>query len=184
MVKRNIIVLGINDGHDAGAALIKNGQVMAAVQEERLNNIKHFAGIPEKSILEVFKIATVDPSEVNLISLVSFDPPGIENLKSFKTKTLIRLSPLLHSDRFVKFYVNYKKKHRTFEPLKKIFEKLGLTNTETTIVEHQTAHAAAAYRSSPWDYRDEGILILTADGSGDGLSSTVNIGTRGDIQRI
>ena len=38
MVKRDIIVLGINDGHDAGAALIKNGQVIAAVQEERLNN--------------------------------------------------------------------------------------------------------------------------------------------------
>src|ERR687889_559022 len=82
MVKQNIIILGINDGHDAGAALIKNGQVMAAVQEERLNNIKHFAGIPEKSILEVFKIAKVDPGEVNLISMVSFDPPGIENLKS------------------------------------------------------------------------------------------------------
>ena len=75
MVKQNIIILGINDGHDAGAALIKNGQVMAAVQEERLNNIKHFAGIPEKSILEVFKIAKVDPGEVNLISMVSFDPP-------------------------------------------------------------------------------------------------------------
>ena len=184
MVKRNIIILGINDGHDAGAALIENGQVMAAVQEERLNNIKHFAGIPEKSILEVFKIAKVDPGEVNLISMVSFDPPGIENLRSFKTKTLIKLSPLLHSDRFIKFYVNYKKKHRTFEHLKKIFEKLGLTNTETTIIEHQTAHAAAAYRSSPWNYNDEGILILTADGSGDGLSSTVNIGMRGDIQRI
>src|ERR671920_1648419 len=159
MVKRNIIILGISDGHDAGAALIKNGQVMAAVQEERLNNIKHFAGIPEKSILEVFKIAKVDPGEVNLISMVSFDPPGIENLKSFKTKTLIKLSPLLHSDRFIKFYVNYKKKHRTFEPLKKIFEGLGLTNTETTIVEHQTAHAAAAYRSSPWNYTDEGLFL-------------------------
>ena len=38
--------------------LIKNGEVIAAIQEERLNNIKHFAGVPEKSILEVFKIAT------------------------------------------------------------------------------------------------------------------------------
>ena len=91
--------------------------------------------------------------------MVSFDPPGIENLKSFKTKTLIKLSPLLHSDRFIKFYLNYKKKHRTFEPLKKIFERLGLTNTETTIVEHQTAHAAAAYRSSPWNYTDEGLFL-------------------------
>ena len=111
MVKRNILVLGVNDGHDAGAALVKNGKVVAAVQEERLNNIKHFAGVPEQSIIQVFKIAKADPSEVNLISLVSFDPPGTENLNSFKTKALVKLSPLLHSNRFVKFYINYKKSH-------------------------------------------------------------------------
>jgi carbamoyltransferase len=46
MTKRNILVLGINDGHDAGAALVKNGLTMAAVQEERLNNTKRFTGIP------------------------------------------------------------------------------------------------------------------------------------------
>ena len=187
MAKRNIIVLGINDGHDAGAALIKNGEVIAAVQEERLNNIKHFTGAPEKSVHEVFSIARVHPSEVNLIALVSYDPPGTENLESLKTKILIKLSPLLHSDSYVKLYANHKKKHRKFELLKKIFEKLGLANTETTIIEHQTAHAAAAYRSSPWGYNgknkynggDDNILILTADGSGDGLSSTVNIGRKG-----
>jgi len=37
--------------------LVKDGKAIAAIQEERLNNIKHFAGIPEKSILEVFRIA-------------------------------------------------------------------------------------------------------------------------------
>jgi carbamoyltransferase len=185
MVKRNILVLGVNDGHDAGAALVKNGKVVAAVQEERLNNIKHFAGVPEQSIIQVFKIAKADPSEVNLISLVSFDPPGTENLNSFKTKALVKLSPLLHSDRFVKFYVNYKKSHRTFRSFKNIFGKLGLVNKETTVIEHQTAHAAVAYRSSQWGYsNNEDILILTADGSGDGLSSTVNIGRGGNIQRI
>jgi len=65
MPQHSVIVLGINDGHDAGAALVKNGQVIAAVHEERLNNIKHFAGPPERSILEVFKIAKVDATEVN-----------------------------------------------------------------------------------------------------------------------
>jgi len=54
--------------------LVKDGKAIAAIQEERLNNIKHFAGIPEKSILEVFRIAGLNPSWTNLISLVSFHP--------------------------------------------------------------------------------------------------------------
>jgi carbamoyltransferase len=195
MAKRNVLVLGINDGHDAGAALIKNGQVVAAVQEERLNNIKHFTGVPEKSILEVFNIAKAHPCEVSLIALVSYDPPGTENLQSFSTKTLVKLSPLLHSDSYIKFYANYKKNHRSFKLLRKMLEKLGLTSTETTVVEHQTAHASVAYRSSPWGYGNSDsnvkgkeniheVLILTADGSGDALSSTVNIGRGGSIERI
>ncbi|MFL6324767.1 MAG: carbamoyltransferase C-terminal domain-containing protein [Nitrososphaeraceae archaeon] len=187
MTKRNILVLGINDGHDAGAALVKNGLTIAAVQEERLNNAKHFTGIPEKSIVEVFRISKADPSDVNLICLVSFDPPGMENLKSLSTRALIRLSPLLHSDRYIKFYTNFKRKRRTFAHLRKIFERLKLLDTETTVIEHQTAHAACAYRTSPWGYNGkdkDGILILTADGSGDGLSSTVNTGRDSRIQRI
>lgn len=76
MAKPGVIVLGINDGHDAGAALIKDGSVLAAVQEERLNNIKHYTGIPEKSINEIFKISKTHPSDVSLIALVSYDPPG------------------------------------------------------------------------------------------------------------
>src|SRR5919108_3184769 len=98
MVRRNIIVLGINDGHDAGAALVKNGEVLAAVQEERLNNIKHFAGIPEKSILEVFNIANIDPSEVSLTAILGYDPLQEEDIKSIKTEALLRLSQLIHAD--------------------------------------------------------------------------------------
>jgi carbamoyltransferase len=196
MAKRDVLVLGVNDGHDAGAALIKNGKVVAAVQEERLNNIKHFTGVPEKSIFEVFNIAEAHPCEVSLIALVSYDPPGTENLQSFGAKTLLKLSPLLHSDSYIRFYANYKKNHRSFKSLRKVFEKLGLTSTETTVIEHQTAHASVAYRSSPWGYRNTSdsngkgnekvheVLILTADGSGDALSSTVNIGREGKIERI
>ena len=196
MAKRNVLVLGINDGHDAGAALINNGRVVAAIQEERLNNIKHFTGVPERSILEVFNIAKAHPCEVSLIALVSYDPPGTENLQSFSTKTLVKLSPLLHSDSYIRFYTNYKKNHRSFKLLKKVFQKLGLIGTETIVIEHQTAHASVAYRSSPWGYGNNRgsngkgnetvpeVLILTADGSGDALSSTVNIGRQGLIERI
>jgi carbamoyltransferase len=125
MAKRNILVLGINDGHDAGAALVKNGHVIAAVQEERLNNIKHFAGIPEKSIFEVFRTSRADPADVNLICLVSFDPPGMEDLETLSSRILVRLSPLLHSDTYIKFYTNFKRKRRTFAHLKKVAEELN-----------------------------------------------------------
>jgi len=49
MVKRSVTVLGIHDGHDAGAALIRDGRVLAALQEERPRNIKHYNGVPELS---------------------------------------------------------------------------------------------------------------------------------------
>jgi len=52
--------------YDAEAALVKNGQVIAAIQEEWLNNIKHFVGIPEKSVFEVFRTSKADPGDLNL----------------------------------------------------------------------------------------------------------------------
>lgn len=189
VARTDIIVLGINDGHDAGAALVMNGSVLAAIQEERLNNIKHFAGIPEKSIGLVFNVAKIHPSQVSLIALVSYDPPGRENLQSLGTKILLKLSPLLHSNPYLRFYRSYKKSRRDLRLLRKILLKIGLTNKETFVIEHQTTHASAAYRSSPWasvenKNRNSDTLIFTADGSGDGLSSTVNVGASGNINRI
>ena len=45
------------------------------------------------------------------------------------------------------------------------------------------AHAASAYYLSPWDLSEE-VLIFTADAAGDGLSSTVNLGRKGRIERL
>jgi len=115
------MVLGINDGHDAGAALVQNGQVIAAVHEERLNNIKGFRGIPEKAISKVFEISHTNPSDLNLIALASYHPPGGENLDALTTNTLIRLSPLLHSDTFIKLYSSYIKIKRSFKKFEKNF---------------------------------------------------------------
>jgi predicted NodU family carbamoyl transferase len=82
----------------------------------------------------------------------------------------------LHSDSFIRFYLKYIKN-------KRIFRNLGVdaNRIETTVIEHQLAHAATAYRSSPYGYDQEDILILTADGSGDGLSSYIRIGMGKEI---
>ena len=85
----------------------------------------------------------------------------------------------MHSDSFIKFYLKYIKNKRNFKKFERIFRNLGIdpNRIETTVIEHQLAHAAAtAYRSSPFSCDKEDVLIVTADGSGDGLSSSISIG--------
>ena len=70
MGKNNIVVLGIHYfGHDSGAALVQNGKVVAAINEEKIRNIKHCGGYPTKSIEEVFKIAKLEPSQVDAVAI-------------------------------------------------------------------------------------------------------------------
>ncbi len=66
-MKRNVIILGIHDGHNSGAALVKNGKVVAGIHEERLVNTKNCSGPPLKSAREVFTIANIHPADLDLI---------------------------------------------------------------------------------------------------------------------
>jgi len=184
MPHKPIIVLGINDGHDCGAALIKDGKVIAAIQEERLSNIKHHSGIPEKSIKEVYKIAKIHPSETNAIAIVSLNRV-YSPLEEYPLKVRIfeKIIPYVNSKTFVKAYVKILHKFRPMKELKKIFFELGIQDKEIFFVEHHLCHASCAYRTSPWGY-EKPVLIMTADGAGDGVSSTVNIGEKGEIRRI
>ncbi|MFQ6116392.1 MAG: carbamoyltransferase N-terminal domain-containing protein, partial [bacterium] len=170
------MLAGVHDGHDAGAALVRDGKVLAALQEERLRNVKHYSGTPEYAIREVFRIAEVDPSEVDAIAiagLVRVHAPLKE--RPLKVKLFEKLSPLLAGHTFAKLYVKLLHKFRNMEELKKIFENLGLAEKEVMFVEHHLSHASCAYRSCPWGY-DEPVLVFTADGAGDGISSTVSVG--------
>ena len=184
MVRRSVTVLGVNDGHDAGAAIVKDGKVLAALQEERPRNIKHYSGVPEYAIKEVFRIANVDPSEINLISiagLVMTHAPLKE--MPLHVKLFEKLSPYIACHSFAKLYVKVLHKFRKMKHLRRVFREFGIDTKNVIFVEHHAAHAACAYRSCLWSY-DEPILVFTADGSGDGLSATVNIGEKGEIKRI
>jgi carbamoyltransferase len=179
MPRKSVTVLGINDGHDAGAALIRNGNVLAALQEERLRNIKHYTGTPECAIREVFRIANVHPNDIDLVAmsgLVGQLAPLDD--RSLSVKLFEGASPYVAPHSFVKLYVKVLHKLRRMERLRKVFIALGLEHKETVFVEHHSAHASCAYRSCPWSY-DEPVLVFTADGAGDGLSSTVNVGKNG-----
>jgi carbamoyltransferase len=179
-----ITVLGINDGHDCGAALVRNGKVLAAVQEERMSNKKHHSGTPFASIKEVYKITGIHPSETDAVSVVSLNrvySPGDEY--PFRVKLFEKMSPLFHGKTFAKTYVSILAKFRDKTELNKVMTELGIQDKEVFFIEHHTAHAACAYRQAPFGY-DKPVLVMTSDGTGDGLSSTVSIAENGQLKRI
>jgi len=181
-----VTVLGVHDGHDAGAALVRDGRVLAALQEERPRNIKHYSGTPEFSIREVFRTSGVDPSDIDAIALgclVMVRAPLDVHTRPLKVRLFERLSPIVASHTFAKLYVKMLHKFRGMDELERIFKELGIEEKEVIFVEHHLSHAACAYYSSPWSH-DDPVLIFTADGAGDGLSSTVSIGENGEIRRL
>jgi len=103
LTKHSTIVLGIHDGHDSSAALVKDGQVLAAITEERIRNIKHYSGVPTNSIKEVFNISGIDPTQVDLIAIA-----GLVRVHSplkefpFYIRLYEKFSPIIAHPKFAK----------------------------------------------------------------------------------
>ena len=185
-------VLGIWDGHDAGAALIDDGEVVFAVNEERFTRRKLEIGFPEKSIGACLDWAGVGPGEIGHIGASTSD----------FSKTLTRIFPGLreeyyqirrrkkHPGRRSNFGKKAKYKLTEFPPtaltrflsrrlLKGRLERFGFRGSRLHLLDHHLCHAAAA-RCSGFDR----ALAVTLDGLGDGLSGTISILENGELTRI
>ncbi len=181
-MKKDIIVLGIHDGHNAGAALIKNGSVAAALQEERLNNIKNYSGTPINAIKAVFDISKVDPSDIDAIAiagLVHSHAPLKE--RPLHVKLYERYAGLFKYHTANSLLVKALHNQRQMTELKSEFAKQGIADKPIIFVEHHVAHAASVYYQRPWT---DDTLVLTLDGAGDGLCSTVSIGRKYTLERV
>ena len=83
------VILGLNAYHaDSSACIIKNSKLEYAIEEERLNRTKHWAGFPIKSINECLKQTNTDISEVTDIAINS-NP--LSNLKNKYTNLILNL---------------------------------------------------------------------------------------------
>jgi len=174
--------LGINDGHTAGAALVRNGHVAAAIQEERLVNEKNYSGVPRRAAHEVFRISGIHPHDVDVVAIVSLNRvyAPLKELP-WKVRLFEWISPYVASHWWARFYVRILSRRRRMDELRALFRELGIEQKELMFVEHHRAHAATAFFPRPWDDR---ALVLTADGAGDGMSSTVGVGEAYDIRRV
>ena len=186
-----MIVLGINDGHNSAACLYEDGQVVAAIQEERLRRIKNWAGMPTEAIAAVLKIRGIAPDQVDAVAMngyhVAFPMTRDDLATEYRTindfgitlRRSVRRS-IRRAIRPTPLYRFYRERKQT-DRIRKLIS-MGFPQSKVLFVEHHRAHAAAAYYGLG-NFEDE-VLILTCDGAGDGLCATVSIGRSGRIQRL
>lgn len=177
-----MIVLGINDGHDAGVCLLQDGKVVLVSNEERRLNVKNFAGVPVQSLAEVFKRTGLSPADVDLVTLSSMirTTAPTRGHKPIYTvlHTLASLGRTQWGTRFGRWLLP---KLRKRADLLKALADLGMGDKKLVPYDHHLCHAATAYYHRPWN---EPSLILTLDGAGDGLCATVSVGRGNEIEVV
>lgn len=197
-------ILGISADHNATAALMKDRKIIVCVSEERFNRIKNYFGIPVKSIEYCLNFAKISPSQLDLVVLASELPPpqpswGYEDKQSISTyKILKSLHDFLMLDvewRFPFFrkideigYTLASEMLRSRiqkERIKKIKEVVKTGEEKIIFVDHHRCHGDSALYGAPFIHQGiNEILVLTADGEGDGLAASVSIYKKGKQTRI
>ena len=170
-------VLGISAFyHDSAAAIIVNGEIIAAAQEERFTRKKHDASYPKNAINYVLKEAGLKLNDIDhvvfyekpflkferlLETYVGFSPSGF---KSFSMSMPLWLSEKLFQKKLL--FEALKEQDNNFNDIKKI-----------NFSEHHLSHAASAFLSSPYDE----AIILTLDGVGEWATTTISLGKNNKI---
>ena len=185
-------VLGIWDGHDAGACIVEDGKIKIAINEERLTRKKLDIGFPEKSIRACLDYLRLKPTDINAIATVgtqlsrilSRSFPSLDQ-SYYKFRRRLTKKPRLEKfRRYTKYLLAGwdAKSLRWFteSQVRRRLKKLGFENPKIYVVDHHLAHAASAIFTSGFDRS----LCITLDGVGDGLSGTVNVFENGEINRL
>jgi carbamoyltransferase len=167
--------LGINAFHgDASVALVSDGRLVAAVEEERLNRVKHCAGFPGLSARCVLEMGKVAPGELEHLAISRDPKANLQKKLLYAAQKLPSVTGMLR-DRLA----NVSKVHGVRESLAK-----ALAVPEKTLaaklhnVEHHKAHVASAFFLSPF----EEAACLSIDGFGDFTSTLRAIGRDRDIE--
>ena len=173
-------ILGISAFyHDSAAALILDGKIVSAVQEERFSRKKHDARYPFNAVEYVLSESNLKLNQIDHI--VFFEKPFLKFERLLETylafaplgfKSFSMSMPLwLREKLFQKKYLfdQLKKHDNSFEDINKIF-----------FSEHHYSHAASAFYPSP--FKD--AVILTLDGVGEWATTTVGIGKGSSIKII
>ena len=176
-------ILGIHDGHNSSAAVYIDGEIVAAIQEERLRYKKNWTGYPENAVQCVIEMAGVSAEDIDAIVFNGHHMPKdmskdqLIEAHKIRWGVKTRLKGVIKKTVLGKLYTNSRKQER----IANVIES-GFSSDKVTFIDHHHCHASAAYHG--WGKYDEPILVLTCDGSGDRICASVNIGYEGVLKRL
>lgn len=178
-----MFILGIHDGHNSAACLMKDGELVYAIQEERFRRIKNFWGPPIASIRACLSFAKIDLADVHEIVFSSYAYPNTEYISRDKyvgyTKAMLRRRNTKVALRYtLKQVLKPVFRKSPYDVAKRLalyrglgFERFAPERIRT--VQHHYCHfATAAFGSDNGVGSD--LLVITVDGYGDGENATVS----------
>ena len=159
--------------HDSSAALIHDGKVVAAAEEERFSRIKHDSGFPGLAIDFCLKRAGITLQDVDLVV--------------FYEKPIVKLERILTTAfaTFPKSWAVFRESMHTWLTkklwIKDLLKKrLGVKADKIVFADHHMSHAASSYYTSPYDH----AAILTVDGAGEWTTATLGVGKGNRIKIV
>jgi carbamoyltransferase len=170
-------ILGINAYHgDAAAAIIRDGKLIAAAEEERFNRFKHSAGFPSHAIEYCLATAGIGPEELDHVG-ISRDPSAHLHKKILFAATRVASEGIFNQ---IKDRLGNAAKVRDLkDELALVFGvSKKLLRARFHNVEHHRAHLASCFFVSPF----ERAALLSIDGFGDFISTMWALGEANSIE--
>jgi len=181
-----MIILGLTDSFTSGATLVADGEVVAAVSEERLDRNKMCTGFPNRSISEVLRITGIRPFDIGMVAVASnnlFWRPDCLPFKDYfrDSKGGGRDQLLSLGSTFSRVAGNSVLARKTYHSLKLVLTRERRSRIRSVLkdvhgveaavnfIDHHVCHAASAYYTSGFNQ----ATVLTMDGAGDGKCSRV-----------
>ncbi|WP_299639633.1 carbamoyltransferase [uncultured Ruegeria sp.] len=173
------VILGISAFyHDSAAALIRNGKIIAAAQEERFTRRKHDPSFPSRAISYVCSEAGIELDSVDHV--VFYDKPFLKFERLLETYLGTVPSGFNSFRKAMPVWLREKLflKDLLVRELKQL--KMGEYADRLMFSEHHISHAASAFFPSPF----EEAVVLTLDGVGEWATATVGIGGANDLRIV
>jgi carbamoyltransferase len=166
-------ILGIGGySHDSAAALVCDGKLVAAVEEERLTRVKHQGGVPRNAVKYCLDVAGLTLDDVDHIGCY------MQPVRRVARRMLYRATQLLRSPVWSVGYMGYEVLHNAQYAYG--MRSLRGKKTQLHFMEHHPAHAASAFLVSPYDR----AAILSVDYVGEFASTWLGIGEGTQIRRM
>ena len=185
-----MVILGISITHDGTLSVIRDGEHIFSMAEERMNRIKAYIGFPFQVLRYVVKKGIIEPKKVDRVVVSSsvflkewaftYAFQLTEKKKYYDLQNQEKPTDFFIDDEeYLQIYNADDCKKYVDKKIKGLLHEVGI-EAPIEYVNHHMAHAASAYYASG----HKKALAITMDGEGDLLSATVNICDNGQIERI